>query len=307
MFDKLHENSVIELIAPASGIKNSDVKKFISDVKNFISYLGYVPLVDENVIISDKEDLYFSNILEYRINSLKNSIYSDSSDAIWCLRGGYGSATLIPYLDELSSPKKNKILIGFSDITALHIYFNQKWNMPTLHYKVLTQLRDISKIHEQEIFILKTILHKMESSVSYDITPINKLAENTNLLSGKLIGGNMCIIENSIGTSWQIDTRDKILFLEEINEENYKIDRMLEHYKQSGILKGAKAIIFGDLLYKESEKNYIDQFSALKRFIDSTDIPLYKIKDIGHGEVNLPILLGTYSEIRNNLLEVSIE
>jgi muramoyltetrapeptide carboxypeptidase len=146
------------------------------------------------------------------------------SKAIWAIRGGYGAAKLIPFLDELSPPKTNKLLLGFSDITALHLFLENKWHHASLHCAVINQLINNPEL----LYELKPILFGEEVQIIYDqLIPLNDLAKLNEIINATITGGNLSIVQTSIATSWQINTENKIIFLEDVGEEGYRIDRML--------------------------------------------------------------------------------
>ena len=108
-------------------------------------------------------------------------------------------------------------------------------------------------------------------------------------LSGKLIGGNLCILQCGIGTNWQLDPSDKILFFEDIDERGYRVDRMLMHLQQANILEKAKAIIFGDFVGGKEPNGTSLILPVLQRFADSIDLPVFSLPGCGHGPENFPL------------------
>ena len=108
-------------------------------------------------------------------------------------------------------------------------------------------------------------------------------------LTGKLTGGNLCLLTCSLGTAWQTNPRDKILFLEDIDERGYRVDRMLTHLQQAQAFEGVKAIIFGDFV-RGMEANGTSLIPpVLKRFAESTSIPIFSLPGCGHGAENFPL------------------
>jgi muramoyltetrapeptide carboxypeptidase len=130
-------------------------------------------------------------------------------------------------------------------------------------------------------------LFGIEKNITFDnLIKLNKSVSSDNEIKAKICGGNLTLIQNSIGTNWQINCENKFLFLEEINENPYKIDRLLLHLKQANIFKNCKAILLGDFL--PDHKNDKLQ-KTLKMFSENINIPVFKIKDIGHGPSNYPL------------------
>ena len=215
---------------------------------------------------------------------------------IWCLRGGYGSARLVPVLQEavgkgrLSIPK---IFIGYSDITCLHLWAHaQGWKglhgvMPVDWEKFWVQRVNFT--------LLEKILTQKEGVLHYKgMEPLNEAAKNAKPLKGEIIGGNLTLLVHSIGTCWQLKGQHKIIIMEDLNMEGYQIDRALYHLTEANILQGAIAIVFGTFSGKNSRwKN------ALTRFAQSTSIPVFYWPYFGHGAWNYPIPLGFESRLEH--------
>ena len=128
----VQKNDIVDIIAPAS---NSPFHKLEEGI-SWVESAGLIPRVPGDII---KTDVFFAAPLEIQLEHLKRALYSDSK-AIWCLRGGYGSMRLVPHLLKLRPPRKPKLLIGFSDITSLHLFFNQHWKWPTIHGRTISQM-----------------------------------------------------------------------------------------------------------------------------------------------------------------------
>nr|AAX14416.1 microcin C7 self-immunity protein [Wolbachia endosymbiont of Drosophila mojavensis] len=178
-----------------------------------------------------------------------------NSIIIWCIRGGEGASRLIPYLEKLPNDKKEriaqnkKILIGYSDITALHIHLQAKYDWQTLHGTMLEMIVNNS-VSESSVEKLKELILNKRDSIRFDNlkTINNGIRLKDGRLKSKIIGGNMTLVENSIGTVWQINAKGKILFLEDIRVYPYAIERSLDHLKQAHIFDGVHAVIFGDFV-----------------------------------------------------------
>ncbi len=276
----LNPGDTIEIIAPASRCTD----KVLSDLKELLSSWQLKCVVDENML---GDDLLCANSDENRFRMLKNALENRETKAIICVRGGYGSLRLIPALSKMHPPKTLKLFIGMSDITALSLYFQQNWGWPTLH---ASAARD--KFSPKSIERLKSIIFGENHPIEFMATALNNAAQKNQIIETTITGGNLSIVQTSIGTLWQIDGRQKIIFLEEVGERGYRIDRMLEHLKQAGIFKEAVAILFGDF----TEGNEPDGTSlvqpVLERFAQASEIPVVQIKGVGHGYENFPLPLG---------------
>ena len=174
------------------------------------------------------EGSYLAGDDTLRLNNLHQAFGDSSIKAIMIARGGYGAGRLLPYLDYGFIAKNPKIFIGYSDVTALHIVLNQQCKLATYHGPMASCLGGIS---EAAINSLKQAL--------FTTQPLMPTGH-------RLVGGNLTVITSTLGTPYEIDTQGKILFLEDINEEPYKVDRMLLQLKLAGKLDDITAVALGD-------------------------------------------------------------
>lgn len=288
------KKKLIDVVAPASGTSIEIVKKSAEYFEN----LGYSVRIPENLFSDDIP--YCANNDYSRLEHLKNAIYADDSEIIFCVRGGYGSARLIDMLQEMTPPAKPKILVGFSDITALHLFFNKSWGWQTIHGPVFTQIDK----YRDEPFIKKLVdlIEDKNASVEIKLSPANKIAQDFSVKNCKVIGGNLTLIECSIGTAWQIDAENKVLILEDTGEKGYSLDRSFLHLKQSGVFSNVKAVILADFtLHKEEDGANLEY--ALNSFaedMNNNGIPVYRCSGIGHGDINYPFIEGGYVSINED-------
>ena len=237
---------------------------------------------------------FLSHSDEERLKELEGAIYGDKSDFVLCVCGGYGSARLLPHLLKSKKPSKGKVLIGFSDITSLHLMFNNHWHLPTLHSPMAKQCAT-GKVDKQSIDYLKDVLFARKNQLTYKITPLNEKASA--IKSGTelqpLIGGNLSLIQTSIATQWAVDSTSKYsLLIEEVDEKGYAIDRMLRHLVNAGIFKNCQALFISDISENPDENNEFHLEHIIDNFIDHLDIPIFSIPNIGHKKSNLAIPLG---------------
>jgi muramoyltetrapeptide carboxypeptidase len=284
-FIKLLKNTTITVVAPASGVDNQT----LSILKNINSLKLNIP--DK---CFESNTTFHSNTDKIRFKCLKDAIF-DNTNIVWTLRGGYGSAKLIPYLRELTKPTKEKFFIGFSDITALHIFLSQEWGWKTIHGNGIAEILKTEKDRNNFIKIAEIVSGKLKQATINNLSALNKKAKSTETITGKLTGGNLAIVQTSIGTGWQIKTAGKILFLEDVNINAYQLDRGLLHLEQAGLLKDVKAIIFGSY---DSESQ--DIINTLENFASNLNIPVFKTDRFGHNKINDPIIYNTNSRIIAN-------
>jgi muramoyltetrapeptide carboxypeptidase len=284
----LQKNDIVDIIAPAS---HSPTHK-LEDGISWVESLGLIPRVPKDII---KTDVFFAAPLEIQLEHLKQALYSDSK-AIWCLRGGYGSMRLVPHLLKLRPPKKPKLFIGFSDITSLHLFFNQQWKWPTIHGRTISQMHPDFASSPDRKFLKDMIFGKSNEKTFKKLIPLNDHASANKDTKASITGGNLRIIQSSIGTSWELKAKGKILFIEDVGERGYSVDRMLEQMIQAKIIdKGIKAVIFGDFT-EALEKDGKDLTGvAIQRFADKVPFPVLKGLPAGHGHIlNYPVPFNTH-------------
>jgi len=290
-WESLKQGDIIDIIAPASHTPAERLKEGM----DWLNSLGLITRVNPRIV---SPDLFFSAPIEEQLHQLKSALYSDSK-AIWCLRGGYGSMRLIPHMLKWRPPKKPKLFIGFSDITSLHLYFNQTWGWPTLHGRTVSQLSHKLKSPDRAELV-KIIFGKMTEKTFKKLTPLNESAlKNDQIIKGKMIGGNLRILQSSLGTKWQLEAKNKILFIEDVAERGYSVDRMLEQLHQARIIdKGPKALIIGDFTEGKERDGKDLTLDALARFAARVKYPVLKGLPCGHGAVhNHAIAFNTNCEL----------
>ncbi len=280
----LEPGDTIDIIAPSSKCHPSVVEKF----REVIHSWGLHCHIPSDLF---GDNLLYANSDEKRFIHLQNALLNPDSKAVWCLLGGYGSTKLIPKLKQIKPPSHPKLLIGFSDITALHIFLQGQWGWTTLGGPSGYQV-SLSRVAKTSVELLQTILFGKAQSLIYDITTLNQLANKQQTITAPIIGGNLHLIQASLGTFWQIDATDKILFIEEFNERAYRIDRILAHLEQAGIFKNAKAILFGDMIDKGEPDGRFLVKEVIQEFATQCALPVLQISNIGHGAINNPLLFG---------------
>ena len=234
----LQKGDKVAIIAPASPSDKNLIDKCIASLNE----LGLKVVIGESCL---SEHGFLSGTDDIRANDI-NCMFADKNiKGIFALRGGYGCARLLDLIDFKLIKKNPKIFIGYSDITALHIAINQKSKLITYHGPMIsTEL--IKGLDEYSADYYKKFIFEHEK-IEELLNPEGNSLEiiNNGIASGELIGGNLSLICSSLGTKYEINTKNKILFLEEVDEAPYKVDRMLTHLKQSGKLKEANGIILG--------------------------------------------------------------
>lgn len=244
---------------------------------------------------------YEANTVAYKVAHLIQASNDERILAMIALRGGYGSTKVAEEIVRLPEFLQKKFIVGYSDLTALFTALNVKHGWLCVHGPVICQAAE--KINPKCIDqVIDIVTGKISSLSIPGLIPLNDVAPRGEL-SGKLIGGNICVFQSTIGTAWQPSCNNKILFLEDWNEPGYKVDRMLTHLRQSGILEGVEAVVLGQFLPPKYELEVepaeaVDIINfALSNFAKSMKCPVYKTEAFGHGYENTPLVIGADAQI----------
>ena len=238
----------IGLISPSSPTSKENIEK----AKTKIIEMGFKVKMGKSPYARYG---YLSGSDEIRANDINEMFADDQVDGIICVRGGYGTPRILDLIDYDIIRKNPKVFVGYSDITALHIAFTQKANLVTFHGPMATSdmIGSFSKFTENSLF--KSIMKAEKIGKILNPEKEKIITINSGIAEGTIIGGNLSLIVDTIGTPYEIDVKGKILLIEEIGEDPYKIDRMLNQLRLSGKLKEAEGIILGDFNNCEDGKH----------------------------------------------------
>ncbi len=284
----LKRGDKVGIVAPGAQFNKEKFKTGIAFIKKW----GLVPVLDKNIF---KKDFIYAGTVEQRVQAISKFIKQKDIKAIWCVRGGYGCSAVAQELGKLKVKGPGKILIGLSDVTALHLVFNQVFKWPTVHGPTVDRMGiDVQSVKEQTAVYESLFLSEMKFQIRAGLISLGARRN----VRGILTGGNLSLICSSLGTSWEINTKDKILFLEEIAEPSYRVDRMITQLKNAGKFEGVKAILFGDFTQCKDSDGKERWKTVLKRNFKNSKVPvLFGIKS-GHGALRLPLPLGSTVEVR---------
>lgn len=281
----LVQGDVVDIVAPASGCSQMELTSAIESLEQ----LGFVPRMPPGIL--SKEHPFLSNSDKKRFSFLKDALFNDTSKAIWCIRGGYGSIRILPELYKIKHKPKPKLVIGLSDITSLHNFLNLHWKWPTVHGPVLAFLPDRTKNDRAELF--KVITGEVLEVQFTNLTPVNAAAKKNGRVAGPVMGGNLMTLQGSLGTPYLKLPDNSIVFLEEVNERGYRLDRLFTGLLQGGFFKKARAVVLGDFIGGDEPngKNYVD--TAIQNFANEVKIPVFRGLPCGHGKIQRPVPFGT--------------
>ncbi len=295
----LSKGDIVEIVAPASRCSDSELKSAIGSVEA----MGLIPRLPDDVF--GERHPIFSSTDATRFKYLKEALTRKDSKAVWCLRGGYGSIRLLPQLAKLKKPKSPKLVVGLSDISTLHNFLNQKWKWPTLHGPMLGTFAERTEVEQKEI--LDVVFGRKDKVVFENLVPMNKAAEKKKSLSGPVTGGNLMTVQSSQGTPWAFHAKGAIIFLEEVNERGYRIDRLFVSLIQSGYFKNAKAVVLGDFLggNEPDGQNFVED--VLKQIASELKIPVLKGLKSGHGALRRTVPFATKAKLELGKRSLAVE
>ncbi len=200
--------------------------------------------------VVSKHHRFFAGTDEQRTAAFAEFACDPEIDAIWCARGGYGAARVIEGVEKLRGVRPGKVLLGYSDVTALLDFTREKWGWHSIH-SPMPGTREFSLLPEEDfqslIEVVSAFAEKKKSQIpglSHRLNYIGKVRPKTTIIA-PLVGGNMTVWDTLVGTRYQGKAAGRIVFFEDVTEAWYRIDRMLNHLRTTGALKGAKALVLG--------------------------------------------------------------
>ena len=282
--EPLKKGDNVFLFCPSSPIiPEEDIEK----CKKIIIDLGFNPVIGKSLY--ENYGGYMAGKAEIRIEDLHEAFSRKDIKGIFCVKGGYSASQLLDKIDYELIKNNPKVFVGYSDVTNLHIVFNQKCNLGTYHGPMVKS----NMINDFNDYTKTSFFEAMEKNVTKyeepENMPLSILTEGnapSENISGVLTGGNMAIIVTTLGTQYEIDTKDKILFLEDVDEEIGSLNRMLTHLKYAGKLSDCKAVVFGNFVVCKNtytkENQHYELLELLKDFFADYDKPVIYGMESGH-------------------------
>lgn len=297
---EIQKGSKIGIACPSSSVTTKELEGFVQ----VCQLHGLTPVLGRNI---NKRSGYLSASDQDRTDELMEFVDDPSIHAIVCARGGYGVMRILPMLDYMAIRQAGKVIMGFSDITALLIAANQLSGIVTFHGPVASSTFDGFTIDGFTRIVMPSIVQV--SATTADAIPAPFIFQDDRITTftkglgrGRLTGGNLSMIVSTLGTRYEIDTTNAILFLEEINEEPFRIDRMLTQLWLAGKLQTCKGIVMGNFRNCEAKGLSISGPSyTLQQVIEQRTgdlgIPVVYGLPFGHVRSKLTIPLGIDAEI----------
>lgn len=239
----------------------------------------------------------FSGTDEQRTIDMQTFLNNPDIEVIWCCRGGYGTSRIIEQLDFSAMPQKPKWIIGFSDITVFHATLQNIYNVASIHGPMPVNLHPaVDK--QQDYRHLLALLHGQDLTISTPQNPLNRWGT----AGGKLIGGNLSLLSTLIGTKYDFDPRGKILFIEEVGEHLYHLDRMMQHLKLAGKLEKLSGLVSGQFTGMNDKPTAfgLSANEIIMEAVQHYDYPVLFDFPAGHSYPNEPMLMGVQTHIQVN-------
>lgn len=278
----LKPGSTIGLIAP-SGRINPDI---IQPTFEFFQSLGYQIVLGKYIT---NNHFQFSATDEERLADLQQMLDSPDIDAIWCFRGGYGLIRIIDKIDFSRFLLKPKLFLGFSDITVMHACLQNKFGIGSIHSSMAKYLIETPF---ESVDIQATINIIKGEMPQYQITPnqLNRLGK----AEGILTGGNLSLLYALRGTTYDFNPEGKILFIEDLNEYLYHLDRMMYNLKLGGVLAKISGLIVGQFSDMKDNDTPFGQsaYEIIRSAVEEYDYPVVFDFPAGHALPNFPLYLG---------------
>jgi len=281
--DVLQKGDTIGIVAPAGPVNREQFEAGIVRLRE----LGFNPVFAKSIF---HREFYFAGGVRRRVEELHEMFREPQVKAIICARGGYGSNHLLPHLNLGLIARNPKVFCGYSDVTTLLTHFHDTTGLVGLHGPML--MRDFGRADGVHLPSFSSAITGQQWRVTgSDSSGMEPIAQGT--AEGKLYGGCLSLLVASLGTPYEIHTDDTILFLEDLGEWPYRIDRMLMHLKYAGKFEKVRGIVFGEMLEcaAPQDSDYTLQ-DSIKHTLDGLNIPIALGLRSGHvstGNITLPI------------------
>ncbi|MDR0437196.1 MAG: LD-carboxypeptidase [Bacteroidales bacterium] len=274
-----------DTIALASSAKKVDFQIVENARKHFESW-GFQVIVGESAMASEHQ---FAGDDELRTKDFQTQLDNPNVNTIICLRGGYGSVRIIEYLDFSEFVKHPKWIVGYSDVTVIQNHILKNYNIASLHAEMPLKFPDFPNTNDS-LGALKNALFGRIDPIRIQSNSLNKMGS----AKGELVGGNLAILCSLLGSSSEMDTRGKILFLEDVGEYLYAIDRMMMTLKRAGKLDQLAGLAIGQ--FTDLKDNDIPfgktVYEIIAEHVATYDYPVLFDVPTGHCEINKPLVFG---------------
>jgi muramoyltetrapeptide carboxypeptidase len=276
----LQPSDEVRIISPSGSVN----PEFIDGAKKMLSTWGLLPIEGE---FARLEYGRFAGTEEQRVADLQQALDDPNVKAIFCSRGGYGLAQIIDKLDFTAFQKLPKWVIGFSDISILHNVITNL-GIASIHGVMSKYFTELPADADQ-IQLMKEILFGKLPVYQVPNQPLNRVGS----ADGKLIGGNLSVLIGLRGSQFDMQFKDNILFIEDVGEKAYHIDRLMQNLRLSGVLAQISGLVVGQ--FSDCEEDPLMKKSIAQLISDSVkdyNYPVCFNFPAGHVDYNLPLIIG---------------
>ncbi len=286
----LKKGDKIAIISPAGSVEETQLEETLTLIKS----KGYEPILGENLYTKFQNGYSYAGTEKQRINDINWALNDPEISAIWASRGGYGCQHLLQDLKLVEFKKNPKWYIGYSDNTVIQSYLLKK-GFATIHGQTIKT--SSFGVTEESYELIFDILKGKKLNYKLNSNPNNRVGET----SGILVGGNLALVYALLGTNYSFNFTDKILFIEDIGENFYALDRMIMSLELAGVFKKIKGLIVGGMTNMGNEtdnKEYEESFDSFTYQLIADRVSKYDFPTVfgfpnGHIFDNRPLIIGS--------------
>lgn len=282
----IQSGDTVYVLSTARYISQNTIKPFVEWVKSF----GLEVLIGDTIGSKDNQ---YAGDEECRVKDFQNALDDPSVKAVFFAKGGYGSIRMVDKINWNSFVKNPKWLVGFSDMTVWHNHVNQFFGISSIHGLMATTFKNNTQESKD---VLKDLIFGKYQDIIFTSDSQNRFTKE---IEGQLIGGNLSIMYSLLGTNQGWGTNGKILFLEDLDEYLYHIDRMMKSIELAGKFKGLNGIVVGGFtdLHDNDDPFGGIASSIILEHTDKYGIPVVFGLPSGHIDNNIPLVLGAQVRI----------
>ncbi len=295
----LKKGDTIGIVCPAGYMAMEKVAECIRILKEEWGYN-----VKVGTTVGSESANYFSGNDKERLNDFQQMLDDDGVQAVLCARGGYGMGRIIDQIDFKKFKRQPKWIIGFSDITILHTHLYSNYYISSLHAPMAGAFNDGGSAN-RFVQSLKAALEGKWAKYTCEPHELNRTGEAI----GELVGGNLALLANVIGTDSDLKTKGRILFIEDIGEHLYNVDRMLYQLKRSGKLSKLAGLIIGGFTeMKDTDRPFGKLiYEIIHDIIKEYDYPVCFNFPVSHGKENYALKIGAGYKLKVTKSKVLLE
>ncbi len=279
----LKPGDAVAILSPASAIKNELVDSACKTLESW----GFRPVVCPHCKGSWGS---YSGTVEERMADIREALADESVRAILCSRGGYGVVHLLEHFEPGMWQRDPKWVMGFSDISAFHAALARD-GVASIHSPMCKHLTNHPD--DESSRSLRAIL--TGTMPDYRVEPDHRNRQG--VAEGQIYGGNIAVLSGLLSTDFNLLRKDHILFIEDIDEAIYSIERMLYHLRLSGVLASTRALIVGQFTEYKPSKDFDNMYDMVQRIVADYDFPVAYNFPVGHVDHNLPIVEGSHARL----------